>query len=121
MGIVGYFFWLGLIILFFAAIFRIRKNFIPTTQEEQDTLQLFNVIEASMVGFLTSAYFLSRSYQFYFYLFLGLSPAMVFITKKMRPDFNFVLQKKDWLLLTQIVFGSVVFLYLATKLLWGRA
>jgi len=121
MGLVGYYFWLGLIFLFFFTIHTIRKKLLPETEEERNVLLLFNIVEAGVFGYLIAAYFLSRSYQFPLFLLLGLSPAMILIVRNFNPDFKFSLHQKDWLLLSECVLGTAFFLYLLTRILWNLA
>jgi O-antigen ligase len=70
-GIVGYWFWFGILALGIAGVWRGRDAVFAATDPEGRWLRLFSgMVLASVTGFLASAYFLSRTFVFpLFFLF----------------------------------------------------
>jgi O-antigen ligase len=78
LGLVGYFFWMGLIVL----VYRGLGKVIAEGAAEADERKLAILLRSSVVGFLTCAWFLSRTYQPTLYLLLGLATATWFCWAK---------------------------------------
>ena len=119
MGLFGYFFWFGMIFLFFHTVSNVRRILDVESPEEKKLLAVLKIVEAAVFGFLVSAYFLSRSYQFPLFVFLGLGPAFAVITKRVYPDYRMYWGTQEWCRLGLCTMGSTLFLYLATKVLWN--
>ena len=118
MGIVGYFFWFGMIYLFFRTASNVRRIMCEGMTEGKPLLAIVKIVEAAVFGSLVSAYFLSRSYQFPLFVFLGLGPAFAAVTKRFYPDYKIHWSTSEWYRLGLCTLGSTLFLYLATKILW---
>ena len=122
MGFAGFFFWFGLILYVFWMGNRIRGAVRhPRDREEKDLLNVLRIVESAMAAFLTSAYFLSRTYQFPFYLFLAFGPAMAITAKKIRPEISLDLKPREWGAFFWIAAGVTLLLYLVTRFMWRMA
>lgn len=71
LGLVGYFFWMGLIVLTYLGL----KQVMDRQPATSDSYRLAELTRSALIGFLTCAFFLSRSYQPTLYLTLGLGVA----------------------------------------------
>ena len=69
LGLVGYFFWTGLIVL----VYRGLGKVIAEGAKDSEERELAILLRSAVVGFLTCAWFLSRTYQPTLYLLLGLA------------------------------------------------
>ena len=77
LGIVGYFFWLALLVVAILQIEQVRRC------EDDDALRRHaRALVASFAGMLVAAFFLSRSYNPIFYLLIGLAFALYRIAGK---------------------------------------
>lgn len=121
MGLVGYFFWFGIIFLFFHAVSDARCTLEATGAGEIPLFGILKIVEAAVFGFLVGAYFLSRSYQFPLFVFLGLGPAVAAIAKRVHSEYRLQWSTSEWYRLGLCTLGSAFFLYLATKVLWNLA
>jgi len=78
LGLVGYFFWTGLIVLVYRGLGKVIAEGAVETEERK----LAILLRSALVGFLTCAWFLSRTYQPTLYLLLGLATATWFCWAK---------------------------------------
>lgn len=78
LGLVGYFVWLGLIVLVFKGLNAALQH-LPADAPER---RFAGLIRSSMVGFMACAWFLSRTYQPVLYFMLGLSVATWWIARQ---------------------------------------
>jgi len=72
MGVFGYFFWIALLVLGFMTVGRVA-NHAPVGSEER---LAGNILRSSLVGYVTCAWFLSRTYQPVLYCLLALCTAV---------------------------------------------
>jgi putative inorganic carbon (HCO3(-)) transporter len=77
-GLVGYFIWLGLIVLSFKGLNAAIKH-LPASAPERHYAGL---LRSALVGFMTCAWFLSRTYQPVLYFMLGLCTAMWWLARQ---------------------------------------
>lgn len=78
LGLVGYFFWMALIILVYQGLNKAIVNGAADTEEHK----LAVLLRSSLIGFLTCAWFLSRTYQPTLFLLLGLATASWYVWAK---------------------------------------
>ncbi len=78
LGLVGYFIWLGLIVLIFKSLSRVADD-LPDGRAEK---HMAGQLRAALVGFLTCAWFLSRTYAPSMYFVLALCTAAWWIGKQ---------------------------------------
>lgn len=69
LGLVGYAFWIGMLVLAFIGLRRAREA------AETDTSRVAGLLTIALVGFLVCAWFLSRTYQPTLYLLLAMCAA----------------------------------------------
>lgn len=77
LGLIGYLFWLGLLVL----AFRILSRAVSHSPPESDEARWARILRASLVGFLACAVFLSRTYQPTLFLLLGLCAPCYFLAR----------------------------------------
>jgi O-antigen ligase len=75
LGILGYLFWLGLIVFSVTDLNRILRNE-NTPGCTPDAVRCAGAIRTALFSFLITAWFLSRTYTMTFYLLLGMAVAM---------------------------------------------
>lgn len=80
-GLVGYFFWLGLLLLTYVQI-RSLKNIPEERPIDRQIKQTAVSLEHAIVGFMIAAFFLSRTFVPLLYLLVGLSVALVLIARQ---------------------------------------
>jgi len=95
LGILGYSLWGGALILTMLASFFLIKKY-PTLEGDEHSLEtktnylnelrINKVLFFSMVGFMITAFFLSRSYSLLLFVFLGLLTASHIRVLKIRPE-----------------------------------
>jgi len=102
-GILGAFLWVGLIYLSVKGLFTIRSegrnihklidygdwDIVYKEQlqiQTKDFIEISNLLQASFVGFMASAFFLSRSYNILLYILVGLATALYKIKRREWED-----------------------------------
>lgn len=123
LGMIGYFFWLSNVFISWLMLQRIvfTPSAAGATAEESAQWELIRENARTLwygyVGGLVSAFFLSRSYVVILYLHIALIVAIYQLARAQRPDFAPVTwaERKGQLLLLCI--GSVVGLWLLTRIL----
>lgn len=126
LGLFGYWFWFNMLTLGIMGCWRTRVAFRrPKTSEQVYLKRVAGMSIAAMVGFATSAYFLSRAYVFpLFFLFAVLASIPVIAQRHLPaghpPLINF---QKDVLVIGTVAsLFSVVYIYITILLLnriWG--
>ena len=76
LGLIGYFLWLSLIVAIFGGLGVIADS--PPDIVSSFGRRWATALRASLIGFLTCAWFLSRTYSEILYLLLGLSAALMY-------------------------------------------
>ena len=110
-GLIGYFLWLGLIVLTFKQLNRAAELAPPQTEGHRWSATL----RASLLGFLTCAIFLSRAYEPGFYLLLGIAGSGWYCARRDVPtkDLPRLTEPAQWRRLTALLtVGSITAFYL---------
>jgi O-antigen ligase len=82
-GLIGYFFWLGLLAITFVQLGSLRR--LPVGDAEDEEFRRWaGVLQLSMIGFLAAAVFLSRTFTPLLYLVLGLAAALLVMAIEAR-------------------------------------
>lgn len=123
LGMIGYFFWLSNIIISWLMLQRMVLTPAAPGASAEETAQWEAIRENARtlwygyVGGLVSAFFLSRSYVVILYLHIALIVALYQMARAQRPDFAAITwsQRKGKLLM--ICVGSVVGMWLLTRVL----
>ncbi|RZI86270.1 MAG: O-antigen ligase domain-containing protein [Rubrivivax sp.] len=89
LGLLGYFFWIGTIVLAMKSVNRV----IDTMPEGSEHRRLAYLLRISMVGFLTCAWFLSRTYIPTLYILMAMAVSLLHCaqketTAKQHPDLH---------------------------------
>ena len=113
LGLIGYFFWVGLIVLVFRELTQAAALSAPDSEEKRWAV----LLRLSLLGFLTCAWFLSRTYQptLYILLAIGISAAhcarSALETGAKEPP-----PAVRWPLATaQVMFASIFIVYLIVR------
>lgn len=121
LGVPGYSLWCGAVIFTVLSSYlfiKAAKTISPDelTTEQKDELLLNKTLFYSMVGFMITAFFLSRSYTLLLFIFIGMSIASNVRVIKLLPDFVIHTDKK--LILKSIKYGWIILIlvYIALKL-----
>jgi len=114
LGLVGYFFWLALILVTVLGLEGLNK--IPVKTPEDETFaRCAMVIRAALYGFLATAWFLSRTYTETLYILLALGAVLIEMRRPVYPWL--AISMRRWVPVTlafQAV--SVVIFYLTVRL-----
>lgn len=118
LGLLGYFLWVTFIVYTWMSVYRIwgdnSETSISTVKEESLIAKAFSF---SIIGFMITACFLSRSYSPIFYLFCGMCLASHYRFEKITSepsDFNYGKYSK---LVWYAFAGSLLIVYVAVKIL----
>lgn len=78
LGLFGYFAWIGILVITYLGL----KRVIDRASPDSDEYRLAILIRASLIGFLTCAWFLSRTYQATLFLTVGFGAAVWYLWQK---------------------------------------
>jgi len=81
MGLVGYFFWMSLLVVSFIQLTRL-KNLPGDDPELVEIRKIAGVVRLSFITFLVAAFFLSRSYVLTLFLLIGISLCLTDIARR---------------------------------------
>ncbi len=109
LGLVGLFFFMGLIYASFKELNLIQKTD-PVLKPAALGLQ------STLVGFCVAAFFLSRSYVILPYLLFALSGSMFHVTQQRNKKLQFIFLKNDILHTGLLSIGILVLIYVAVKI-----
>ncbi len=123
LGLLGYFFWLSNLIITWLMLHKLVKYMLPAGSPA-DEVQRWDELKAAArtlwCGFaagLTAAFFLSRSYVVILYIHIALVVALFQMARTMRPEFPAVLFGPIAGRLFLASLGSVVVMWLVTRVL----
>jgi putative inorganic carbon (HCO3(-)) transporter len=126
LGLVGYWFWFGLIQLGVVNTWRVRRALKSVRHPEGRWLYHFSGMSlAAMGGFCASGYFLSRTFVFPLFFMVGILAVLPTVARRYLPDDypSLVMKPKKmviWLTVGSI--ASVIYIYISIILLnkaWG--
>ena len=110
LGVVGYFLWLGALVVTFQGLARLRRLADDLPYGEEFT-ELASATRLALVGFLASALFLSRGYSPTLFIVLGIATAL--IGAGLRRRMISEPSPGRWIPVTVLLLGlSVVMIYL---------
>ena len=114
LGLVGYFFWLAMIIATVIALEQLTH--LPMKNPEDVTFhQQLTTIRMALYGFLATAFFLSRTYQVTLYILLGAASSLILIGRRMYPGWRVPVSKWfKWTVIVEII--SVIVIYLFVRI-----
>lgn len=119
LGVIGFFFWVALIVLSYQGLGQTVRFAAADSTEHQ----MANLIRASLTGFLTCGWFLSRSYQSSLFLVLGIAVATWYCWARNTdtPRINGALPAPavHWIPQTLVVMaGSLFLVYMFIQVAW---
>lgn len=125
MGFPGYSIWGGTIVLSMLAAFRINKEFNSWDKVEEDQelkaryaaeIKMNQTLFYSMIGFMITAFFLSRQFSLLLFIFLGMQTASHIRLIKLRPELQDILfNSKNVIKCMCYSWVIIVAVYLALK------
>jgi hypothetical protein len=114
LGTVGYVLWMMFVILIFFMLIRIIK--MPQEKESGDdrlkqerTLSIYLMV--SIIGYCTTAFFISRSFIMFFYIFAAMVAAAFFRVNSTYPQFDLSFKGKDLFKVFLLSVMSLIALY----------
>jgi putative inorganic carbon (HCO3(-)) transporter len=114
-GLLGYFFWVGLLV-----VTCLELQALKHLPDENDLGGSFkdwaNVLQLSIVAFMTAAFFLSRTFVPMLYLLLGLSAALVLIARQGDRETRLPALPNLAAIVLACEVGSVALIYIIVKL-----
>ncbi len=130
LGLFGYFFWIALLVFTFMRLNRVihpgpaaqlseaGDENAPEAQVDGNVIRWARAIRVSLAGFLTAAFFLSRTYIITLYLLLGMAIAVVRLSRKeegARSESGLLsMMKRSF----AFEIGSVLAIYALLRLRW---
>jgi O-antigen ligase len=116
LGLVGYFIWLGILVLAFQEMTALGRAE-PETEGEEQICALARGALLSLVAFLVAAFFLSRAYSTVLFLLVGIATAVNELGRK-RGLVSGPFRLVRWgALVGAVEFGTISFLYVLGRIL----
>jgi hypothetical protein len=124
MGAPGYSLWAGVITLTMLASYRIIKEFNTWSDEtvDQESREVYlaevkinQALFFSMIGFMITAFFLSRQFTLLLFIFLGMLTASHIRLIKLRPELKTLFDKSMIIKSILYSWAIIVIVYLALK------
>lgn len=115
LGIIGYTLWMSFVLLIFLMLLRIIKlKSDPVSSDisikQEVTLAVFILV--SIIGYCSTAFFISRSYIMFFYIFAAMAAASFIRVSKAKPELQLEITGKDLLKVGLLSLVSLVLLYI---------
>jgi len=113
-GLIGYFFWLGLLVITYAQLHSLKQlsNEQPFDREIKGWA---GRLQLSMIGFLAAAFFLSRTFVPMLYLLIGLGVALIVIARNANIAVETPSVRRLGAILLASEIGSILFIYALIK------
>jgi putative inorganic carbon (HCO3(-)) transporter len=115
LGLVGYFFWLGLIVYNITDLNAAIRT-LGTGEENEEWLRYARVLRSSLFAFLATAWFLSRTYTVTLYMILGMVVAFIQILKNEQTHESDNPAQSRWKLTAAFEMASVAVVYAFIRL-----
>lgn len=116
LGIVGYFLWLGTIVLTWYHLRALDRR-LQDKPELADLLAWTRTLQLALIAFLVTAWFLSRTYSPSLFLILGLAVALMDIARRQGGVEVELVPFRRWAGVTVVVqAATVVFAYISIRL-----
>ena len=116
LGLLGYFFWIGLIVFSLYQLHTIRHSEVKS-QEDLEMVQMANTLRIALYVFLVAGWFLSRTYNLTFYLLNGMVASLSAIYAMRRGEFRPLPRVFQCVRSTAFVeAGTILMVYLILKL-----
>lgn len=115
LGIIGYTFWfmaIALTLMMLVRVFRLDADKYCENKELLSEIFLAKCLFFSFIGYMSTAFFLSRSYMIFLFIFIGISCALFYRVLKQVPEIVDVNTNKNIFRLIFASFASVVLLYI---------
>jgi len=115
LGLFGYFFWLGLIIVTVWGLEKLTRMPMNRDRSQLEYVRCLTTVRAALYGFLMTAWFLSRTYTETLYIILALAAVLIQMRRKEFPKMETAPNK--WVPMT-IAFqlASIVLVYVLVRL-----
>jgi len=120
LGAIGYTLWMTFILLIFVMAYRIAK--LPAIEgpkgdalRQEQSLNIY--LSIAMIGYCSTAFFISRSYILYFYVFAAFVAASYMRVQKSYPQFDLKITAATVARVAVCSAGSLIVLYLIIRFL----
>lgn len=124
-GLIGYFFWLGFVAMSAYGLYRFTYKYSFSSDENdsghayyEEDKSLSNTIMFSIVAYMATAFFLSRSIQPLMFILCAMSAGFYYQIRKNYPDFEQLSFKNTFRICAFITLASVLFVYITIRLFW---
>lgn len=108
LGLVGFFFWIGLIYTAFKSLSLVQKRHAGLAPYAYG-------LQAALIGLCAGVFFLSRTYIMLPYLLCALSVAVLNIARREQPGWDFVFTRRDFRNVVFLCIGILALLQIAMK------
>jgi O-antigen ligase len=116
LGLLGYFCWVGLLVLSFRCLNPLIQ-LMPATPLQQQLRRWSTMVRAAMVAFLSTAWFLSRTYMVTLYLLMGISAALYWMA--VENGIKVEEPRRPWWVVTiiaQVCFLAAIYVMIRLKI-----
>jgi len=109
LGMVGLFFWVGLIYASYKGL--------SLVQAKEARLKTYALgVQSSLIGFCAAAFFLSRTYVILPYILFAFAGSLMYIAKKNNPELTFDFKPKDFGITALLSIGVLILAYGVIKI-----
>jgi len=121
LGFLGYTLWGGTLLFTLMVGYNFIRAYTPEeysalSDEKKSALLLNKTTFFSLVGFIVTAFFLSRSYNVVFYVFLGLALASHYQVTRLIPELSEKITNKLLFICMGLCWSLIVVVYIALKI-----
>lgn len=119
LGLFGYFFWFSLLWLVLRSVYRIAR----LKPLDRNTRRLAVGLLAALVGFYASAFFLTRTYNPFLYLMLGLGMGLIRYVDRQPccPAGYLDISRRDLGQSMLMALASIPFIWILARLYWSAS
>jgi len=124
-GLIGYFFWLGFVTMSAYGLYRFSYKYtLPDTADESRQLlykqdkSLSTTLIFSIVAYMATAFFLSRSIQPLMFILCAMSAGIYYQIRENHPDFKQLNFRSTFRICSLLTVASVLFVYIVIRIFW---
>ena len=115
LGVVGYMLWMTFVLLCMIMLLKVIN--LKKTEHAKDPklsreISLAIFLQVSLIGFCSTAFFISRSYVIFFYIFAAMTAACFIRVSKQYPDLGLSISNKELAQTFVLSLMSLIGLYL---------
>ncbi|HHL40105.1 MAG TPA: hypothetical protein ENJ37_06335 [Deltaproteobacteria bacterium] len=111
LGMVGFFFWMGLLYYSFKGLYAVKNHRYEKQEDRERYGHTARTLMVMLIGFCVATMFITSEID-PFYMLLGLIAAMISIAKKAFPDLELDFTRRDWPRIFGLCIGWIMLIYL---------